>query len=187
MRAGCDGRLPSACGRGTDGLFLRQGRQCWARWALRCGARWFDAAAGAVLQVFPEPQWVRWDSYAELCAIGYETEVLVCRCQPHLQRIASLTVQGVTSALWHTRQLYLASTAGVDLAFVDSGAPAEEPYDSPGSADTPRGAPPPPLPPLLRVTPRRSSPQSGPLPRGCIPAQRRAMLMAATLWMAARS
>eukprot|EP00873_Tetraselmis_striata_P039325 jgi/Tetstr1/459589/TSEL_004953.t1 len=96
-------------------------------------------------EVFPEPLWVQWDSYAELCAIGYPSEVLVCRCRPRVERIASLAIPGVTSALWHTRQLYLASPAGVDLAFVDSGGAGEEPHKPTNTA------PPPPLPPLLKA------------------------------------
>lgn len=105
--------------------------------------------ASELLQVFPEPWWVRWDSYAELCALGYADEVIVCQCRPRMQRIASLSVSGVSSAAWGTRQLFLSSQDGLDLAFVDRGTSQEENYDASPSS-TPE-LPAPPLLPVLQV------------------------------------
>ncbi|KAK2398185.1 Transducin/WD40 repeat superfamily protein [Trifolium repens] len=73
---------------------------------------------GALL---PQPEWTAWDQTIEYCAFAYQQYIVISSLRPQYRYLGDVSIPNATSAVWHRRQLFVATPTTIEVVFVDAG------------------------------------------------------------------
>lgn len=73
---------------------------------------------GALL---PQPEWTAWDQTIEYCAFAYQQYIVISSLRPQYRYLGDVSIPYATSAVWHRRQLFVATPTTIEVVFVDAG------------------------------------------------------------------
>lgn len=73
---------------------------------------------GALL---PQPEWTAWDQTVEYCAFAYQQYIVISSLRPQYRYLGDVSIPYATSAVWHRRQLFVATPTTIEVVFVDAG------------------------------------------------------------------
>ncbi|KAK4273344.1 hypothetical protein QN277_021766 [Acacia crassicarpa] len=71
--------------------------------------------------LLPQPEWTAWDQTVELCAFAYHQYIVISCLRPQFRYLGDVAIQHATSAVWHRRQLFVATPTTIEIVFVDAG------------------------------------------------------------------
>ncbi|XP_022959845.1 uncharacterized protein LOC111460785 [Cucurbita moschata] len=73
---------------------------------------------GALL---PQPEWTAWDQTVEYCALAYQHYIVISSLRPQYRYLGDVAIPYATGAVWHRRQLFVATPTTIECVFVDAG------------------------------------------------------------------
>ncbi|GAB2287720.1 hypothetical protein Dimus_022082 [Dionaea muscipula] len=71
--------------------------------------------------LLPHPEWTAWDQTVEYCAFGYQQYIVIASLRPQYRYLGDVAIPYTTSAVWHRRQLFVATPTTIEVVFVDAG------------------------------------------------------------------
>ncbi|XP_054811756.1 uncharacterized protein LOC129312972 [Prosopis cineraria] len=71
--------------------------------------------------LLPQPEWTAWDQTVEYCAFAYQHYIVISCLRPQYRYLGDVAIPYATSAVWHRRQLFVATPTTVEIVFVDAG------------------------------------------------------------------
>ncbi|BAT86172.1 hypothetical protein VIGAN_04379700 [Vigna angularis var. angularis] len=71
--------------------------------------------------LLPQPEWTAWDQTVEYCAFGYQQYIVISSLRPQYRYLGDVAIPYATSAVWHRRQLFVATPTTIEIVFVDAG------------------------------------------------------------------
>ncbi|GAB2248105.1 hypothetical protein Droror1_Dr00007987 [Drosera rotundifolia] len=71
--------------------------------------------------LLPHPEWTAWDQTVEYCAFGYQQYIVISSLRPQYRYLGDVAIPFATSAVWHRRQLFVATPTTIEVVFVDAG------------------------------------------------------------------
>ncbi|KNA11580.1 hypothetical protein SOVF_133800 isoform A, partial [Spinacia oleracea] len=71
--------------------------------------------------LLPQPEWTAWDQTAEYCAFAYQKYIVISSLRPQYRYLGDVAIPYATSAVWHRRQLFVATPTTIEVVFVDAG------------------------------------------------------------------
>ncbi|GMH01420.1 hypothetical protein Nepgr_003259 [Nepenthes gracilis] len=71
--------------------------------------------------LLPHPEWTAWDQTVEYCAFAYQKYIVISSLRPQYRYLGDVAISHATSAVWHRRQLFVATPTTIEVVFVDSG------------------------------------------------------------------
>ncbi|KAJ9693512.1 hypothetical protein PVL29_009459 [Vitis rotundifolia] len=77
-----------------------------------------DPPVGGLL---PQPEWTAWDQTVEYCAFGYQQYIVISSLRPQYRYLGDVAIPYATGAVWHRRQLFVATPTTIECVFVDAG------------------------------------------------------------------
>ncbi|KAL6517843.1 hypothetical protein OROMI_033544 [Orobanche minor] len=77
----------------------------------------FQAVGG----LLPQPEWTAWDQTVEYCAFAYQQYIVISSLRPQFRYLGDVAIPFATGAVWHRRQLFVATPTTVECVFVDAG------------------------------------------------------------------
>ncbi|KAG9448062.1 hypothetical protein H6P81_014190 [Aristolochia fimbriata] len=80
----------------------------------------FQAVSGLLSQ----PEWAAWDQTVEYCAFAYPQYIVISSLRPQYRYLGDVAIPCATSAVWHRRQLFVATPTTIECVFVDAGVAA---------------------------------------------------------------
>ncbi|KAL5732040.1 hypothetical protein ACHQM5_004703 [Ranunculus cassubicifolius] len=77
----------------------------------------FQPVSGLLAQ----PEWTAWDQTVEYCAFAYPQYIVISSLRPQYRYLGDVAIPGATGAVWHRRQLFVATPTTIECVFVDAG------------------------------------------------------------------
>ncbi|KAL6964537.1 hypothetical protein U1Q18_035589 [Sarracenia purpurea var. burkii] len=74
--------------------------------------------------LFPQPEWTAWDQTIEYCAFSYPQYIVISSLRPQYRYLGDVAIPHATGAIWHRRQLFVATPTTIECVFVDAGVAA---------------------------------------------------------------
>lgn len=74
--------------------------------------------------LFPQPEWTAWDQTVEYCAFAYPQYIAIASLRPQYRYLGDVAIPHATGAVWHRRQLFVATPTTIECVFVDAGVAA---------------------------------------------------------------
>ncbi|XP_027350640.1 uncharacterized protein LOC113861806 [Abrus precatorius] len=71
--------------------------------------------------LLPQPEWTAWDQTVEFCAFAYQQYLVISSLRPQYRYLGDVAIPYATSAVWHRRQLFVATPTTIEIVFVDAG------------------------------------------------------------------
>ncbi|XP_057971360.1 uncharacterized protein LOC131160062 [Malania oleifera] len=71
--------------------------------------------------LLPQPEWTAWDQTVEYCAFAYQHYVVISSLRPQFRYLGDVAIPYATGAVWHRRQLFVATPTTIECVFVDAG------------------------------------------------------------------
>ncbi|KAG6728900.1 uncharacterized protein LOC122303981 isoform X1 [Carya illinoinensis] len=71
--------------------------------------------------LLPQPEWTTWDQTVEYCAFAYQLYIVISSLRPQYRYLGDVAIPYATSAVWHRRQLFVATPTTIECVFVDAG------------------------------------------------------------------
>lgn len=71
--------------------------------------------------LLPQPEWTAWDQTVEYCAFAYQQYIVISSLRPQYRYLGDVAIPCATSAVWHRRQLFVATPTTIECVFVDAG------------------------------------------------------------------
>ncbi|KAJ0986179.1 hypothetical protein J5N97_004535 [Dioscorea zingiberensis] len=68
-----------------------------------------------------QPEWTAWDQTVEYCAFGYHQYIVISSLRPQYRYLGDVAIPCATGAVWHRRQLFVATPTTIECVFVDAG------------------------------------------------------------------
>ncbi|KAI3996980.1 hypothetical protein MKX01_021256 [Papaver californicum] len=68
-----------------------------------------------------QPEWTAWDQTVEYCAFAYQQYIVISSLRPQYRYLGDVAIPGATGAVWHRRQLFVATPTTIECVFVDAG------------------------------------------------------------------
>lgn len=68
-----------------------------------------------------QPEWTAWDQTVEYCAFGYHQYIVISALRPQYRYLGDVAIPCATGAVWHRRQLFVATPTTIECVFVDAG------------------------------------------------------------------
>ncbi|XAR56203.1 hypothetical protein NMG60_11036585 [Bertholletia excelsa] len=69
----------------------------------------------------PQPEWTAWDQTVEYCAFAYQQYIVISSLRPQFRYLGDVAIPHATGAVWHRRQLFVATPTTIECVFVDAG------------------------------------------------------------------
>ncbi|KAJ4981662.1 hypothetical protein NE237_032499 [Protea cynaroides] len=80
----------------------------------------FQPVSGLLAQ----PEWTAWDQTVEYCAFAYNRYIIISSLRPQYRYLGDVAIPSATGAVWHRRQLFVATPTTIECVFVDAGVAA---------------------------------------------------------------
>ncbi|PKU82744.1 hypothetical protein MA16_Dca015141 [Dendrobium catenatum] len=77
----------------------------------------FQSVSGLLSQ----PEWSAWDQTVEYCAFAYQQYIVISSLRPQYRYLGDVAIPAATGAVWHRRQLFVATPTTIECVFVDAG------------------------------------------------------------------
>lgn len=74
--------------------------------------------------LLPHPEWTAWDQTVEYCAFAYPHYIVISSLRPQYRYLGDVAIPYATGAVWHRRQLFVATPTTIECVFVDAGVAA---------------------------------------------------------------
>ncbi|CAK9309854.1 unnamed protein product [Citrullus colocynthis] len=71
--------------------------------------------------LLPQPEWTAWDQTVEYCAFAYQHYIVISSLRPQYRYLGDVAIPYATGAVWHRRQLFVATPTTIECVFVDAG------------------------------------------------------------------
>uniref|UniRef100_A0A1J3GKT1 Uncharacterized protein n=1 Tax=Noccaea caerulescens TaxID=107243 RepID=A0A1J3GKT1_NOCCA len=71
--------------------------------------------------MLPQPEWTAWDQRVEYCAFAYQQYMVISSLRPQYRYLGDVAISHATGAVWHRRQLFVATPTTIECVFVDAG------------------------------------------------------------------
>lgn len=71
--------------------------------------------------LLPQPEWTAWDQTVEYCAFAYQHHIVISSLRPQFRYLGDVAIPLATGAIWHRRQLFVATPTTIECVFVDGG------------------------------------------------------------------
>lgn len=71
--------------------------------------------------LLPQPEWTAWDQTVEYCAFAYLQYIVISSLRPQFRYLGDVAISHATGAVWHRRQLFVATPTTIECVFVDAG------------------------------------------------------------------
>ncbi|KAH0923377.1 hypothetical protein HID58_023395 [Brassica napus] len=71
--------------------------------------------------MLPQPEWTAWDQTVEYCAFAYQKYMVISSLRPQYRYLGDVAISHATGAVWHRRQLFVATPTTIECVFVDAG------------------------------------------------------------------
>lgn len=71
--------------------------------------------------MLPQPEWTAWDQTVEYCAFAYQQYIVISSLRPQYRYLGDVAIPYATGAVWHRRQLFVATPTTIECVFVDAG------------------------------------------------------------------
>ncbi|CAO1945359.1 unnamed protein product [Urochloa humidicola] len=71
-----------------------------------------------------QPEWTVWDQTVEYCAFAYQQCIVISSLRPQFRYLGDVSIPFATGAVWHRRQLFVATPTTIECVFVDAGVAA---------------------------------------------------------------
>nr|GEV59174.1 transducin/WD40 repeat-like superfamily protein [Tanacetum cinerariifolium] len=71
--------------------------------------------------MLPQPEWTAWDQTVEYCAFAYPQYIAISSLRPQFRYLGDVAIPHATGAVWHRRQLFVATPTTIECVFVDAG------------------------------------------------------------------
>nr|VDD28306.1 unnamed protein product [Brassica oleracea] len=71
--------------------------------------------------MLPQPEWTAWDKTVEYCAFAYQQYMVISSLRPQYRYLGNVAISHATGAVWHRRQLFVATQTTIECVFVDAG------------------------------------------------------------------
>ncbi|XP_059652174.1 uncharacterized protein LOC132299510 [Cornus florida] len=71
--------------------------------------------------LLPQPEWTAWDQTVEYCAFAYHQYIVISSLRPQYRYLGDVAIPHATGAVWHRRQLFVATPTTIECVFVDAG------------------------------------------------------------------
>ncbi|KAJ4900512.1 Transducin/WD40 repeat-like superfamily protein [Raphanus sativus] len=71
--------------------------------------------------MLPQPEWTAWDETVEYCAFAYQKYMVISSLRPQYRYLGDVAISHATGAVWHRRQLFVATPTTIECVFVDAG------------------------------------------------------------------
>uniref|UniRef100_M8BSY2 Uncharacterized protein n=1 Tax=Aegilops tauschii TaxID=37682 RepID=M8BSY2_AEGTA len=71
-----------------------------------------------------QPEWTVWDQTVEYCAFAYQQYIVISSLRPQFRYLGDVSIPSATGAVWHRRQLFVATPTTIECVFVDAGVAA---------------------------------------------------------------
>lgn len=71
--------------------------------------------------LFSQPEWTAWDQTVEYCAFAYQHYIVISSLRPQFRYLGDVAIPAATGAVWHRRQLFVATPTTIECVFVDAG------------------------------------------------------------------
>ncbi|EOA19694.1 hypothetical protein CARUB_v10003471mg [Capsella rubella] len=71
--------------------------------------------------MLPQPEWTAWDQTVEYCAFAYQHYMVISSLRPQYRYLGDVAIAHATGAVWHRRQLFVATPTTIECVFVDAG------------------------------------------------------------------
>ncbi|KAF8082503.1 hypothetical protein N665_0822s0015 [Sinapis alba] len=71
--------------------------------------------------MLPQPEWAAWDKTVEYCAFAYQQYMVISSLRPQYRYLGNVAISHATGAVWHRRQLFVATPTTIECVFVDAG------------------------------------------------------------------
>lgn len=68
-----------------------------------------------------QPEWTAWDQTVEYCAFAYQQYIVISSLRPQYRYLGDVAIPSATGAVWHHRQLFVATPTTIECVFVDAG------------------------------------------------------------------
>lgn len=68
-----------------------------------------------------QPEWTAWDQTVEYCAFAYPQYIVISSLRPQYRYLGDVAIPAATGAVWHRRQLFVATPTTIECVFVDAG------------------------------------------------------------------
>ncbi|XP_010913344.1 uncharacterized protein [Elaeis guineensis] len=68
-----------------------------------------------------QPEWTAWDQTVEYCAFAYHQYIVISSLRPQYRYLGDVAIPFATGAVWHRRQLFVATPTTIECVFVDAG------------------------------------------------------------------
>ncbi|AQK97006.1 Transducin/WD40 repeat-like superfamily protein [Zea mays] len=68
-----------------------------------------------------QPEWTAWDQTVEYCAFAYQQYIVISSLRPQFRYLGDVSIPFATGAVWHRRQLFVATPTTIECVFVDAG------------------------------------------------------------------
>ncbi|XP_077251027.1 transducin/WD40 repeat-like superfamily protein [Tasmannia lanceolata] len=68
-----------------------------------------------------QPEWTAWDQTVEYCAFAYHQYIVISSLRPQYRYLGDVAIPCATGAVWHRRQLFVATPTTIECVFVDAG------------------------------------------------------------------
>ncbi|THU65057.1 hypothetical protein C4D60_Mb01t33120 [Musa balbisiana] len=68
-----------------------------------------------------QPEWTAWDRTVEYCAFAYHQYIVISSLRPQFRYLGDVAIPFATCAVWHRRQLFVATPTTIECVFVDAG------------------------------------------------------------------
>ncbi|OVA10910.1 WD40 repeat [Macleaya cordata] len=68
-----------------------------------------------------QPEWTAWDQTVEYCAFAYQQYIVISSLRPQYRYLGDVAIPCATGAVWHRRQLFVATPTTIECVFVDAG------------------------------------------------------------------
>ncbi|PKA61241.1 hypothetical protein AXF42_Ash006138 [Apostasia shenzhenica] len=75
----------------------------------------------SVSGLFSQPEWTAWDQTVEYCAFAYQQYIVISCLRPQYRYLGDVAIPSATGAVWHRRQLFVATPTTIECVFVDAG------------------------------------------------------------------
>uniref|UniRef100_A0A1D1YS86 p21-activated protein kinase-interacting protein 1-like n=1 Tax=Anthurium amnicola TaxID=1678845 RepID=A0A1D1YS86_9ARAE len=74
-----------------------------------------------VTGLLSQPEWTAWDQTVEYCAFAYHQHIVISSLRPQYRYLGDVAIPCATGAVWHRRQLFVATPTTIECVFVDAG------------------------------------------------------------------
>lgn len=61
-----------------------------------------------------QPEWTAWDQTVEYCAFAYHQYIVISSLRPQFRYLGDVAIPFATGAVWHRRQLFVATPTTIE-------------------------------------------------------------------------